>query len=878
MKCPHLSKFEPYTKRQLAVFANKGKCSSCETEGPNLWLCLQMGCGNLGCGEAHSDHSSKHSEDSNHALAINLSTIRTWCNNCEMEVHPFVQSTIKNNIATSARSNENQRERLVKQQQQQSVFRIDSPVTQAVTEFEDGRSPRGLTGFRNIGNTCYLNAAVQALSNCPPFTHFFLECGGYVKTERKPYIAKSYQKLMEDVWGRRRPSHLTPSSLVNGIKQVFPMFKGFIQQDTQEFLRCLMDRIHEELKEPIPPHLCEKGDDEDEPSGIVEKPVTSERVRARSCNSISLTEEEKLEPESEASMREKSVGSRSSSQSPPPDRRKGNKPRRSRKRTVSRAESDQVNNPTEMNGGDDEDGDGEPMIRKPAAPDVNVFKKRPVQYRSIVSDVFDGRVLSSVVCLTCDTKSKRLEAFQDLSLPIPIGKEDLARIHASQQNMTSKGMVSCVDTTNSQGWTSWMYNVLVNWFWGPKVTLEDCLSAFFSSDELKGDNMYSCDKCKKLRNGVKYSTLTRLPEVLCIHLKRFRHESMTSYSSKISNYVKYPLEGLDIRKFLDKDCSSEVTTYDLNAVICHHGTAGGGHYTAYAMNWLDGQWYEFDDTFVTEVSESQVADAEAYVLFYKKHSDETIKMREKVVGLCDEQESLLHFYISSQWFNKFQTFAEPGPITNNDFLCKHGGVPPCKSAVVDELVTKVPQTVWECLQHRYGGGPTVTHLHGCKTCQEELDRLQKRLTEEKQTFIKFHDKFQDEVDETNTIYCISLSWFRQWEKFLNSKSTDFPEPPGPIDNRAISVSKGRHTKGAEIGQISKETWEYLHSIYGGGPEVIEQPNNVENGTDDEEEDEDEKEEDKMKDARGDNETKDESCSEEEINEEIVNKENQDSKL
>ncbi len=43
------------------------------------------------------------------------------------------------------------------------------------------------------------------------------------------------------------------------------------------------------------------------------------------------------------------------------------------------------------------------------------------------------------------------------------------------------------------------------WFYGPDVTLQDCLSLFFSEDELKGDNMYSCEKCKKLRNGLKFS-------------------------------------------------------------------------------------------------------------------------------------------------------------------------------------------------------------------------------------------------------------------------------------------------------------------------------------------------------------------------------------
>jgi len=37
------------------------------------------------------------------------------------------------------------------------------------------------------------------------------------------------------------------------------------------------------------------------------------------------------------------------------------------------------------------------------------------------------------------------------------------------------------------------------------------------------------------------------------------------------------------------------------------------------------------------------------------------------------QPSLMQFFISKQWINRFNTFAEPGPITNDDFLCPHGG-------------------------------------------------------------------------------------------------------------------------------------------------------------------------------------------------------------
>lgn len=58
----------------------------------------------------------------------------------------------------------------------------------------------------------------------------------------------------------------------------------------------------------------------------------------------------------------------------------------------------------------------------------------------------------------------------------------------------------------------------------------------------------------------------------------------------------------------------------------------------------------------------------------RKSSEEAVRERQKVVSLASMKEhSLLQFYISREWLNKFNTFAEPGPITNHTFLCSHGG-------------------------------------------------------------------------------------------------------------------------------------------------------------------------------------------------------------
>uniref|UniRef100_A0A8C1X5F7 Ubiquitin carboxyl-terminal hydrolase n=1 Tax=Cyprinus carpio TaxID=7962 RepID=A0A8C1X5F7_CYPCA len=143
------------------------------------------------------------------------------------------------------------------------------------------------------------------------------------------------------------------------------------------------------------------------------------------------------------------------------------------------------------------------------------------------------------------------------------------------------------------------------------VQLQECLELFTTVETLEEENPWYCPTCKKHQLATKKLDLWSLPEVLIIHLKRF---SYTKYSrEKLDTIVEFPLRDLDFSGFLLKktvNSTEPPCRYDLIAVSNHYGGLRDGHYTSYARNKDNGQWYYFDDSKVTYAREEQI------VLFY----------------------------------------------------------------------------------------------------------------------------------------------------------------------------------------------------------------------------------------------------------------------
>ncbi|KAI9296170.1 cysteine proteinase [Neoconidiobolus thromboides FSU 785] len=198
---------------------------------------------------------------------------------------------------------------------------------------------------------------------------------------------------------------------------------------------------------------------------------------------------------------------------------------------------------------------------------------------SIIVSLFQGQLKSKLQCKICGKTSTTFNVFMYLSLPIPKLNQ---------------------------------------------VNLLDCLNTFVKEETLDGDNAWNCPKCKCARPATKILTISRLPDVLLIHLKRFSYEG--PFRNKLDTLVDFPLKGLDLEPFIPKYApKSNIlspkgiplgNSYDLYAVSNHYGSLTGGHYTAYVRSGYGGKWHCYDDSRVTIINEKEVITKAGYNLFY----------------------------------------------------------------------------------------------------------------------------------------------------------------------------------------------------------------------------------------------------------------------
>mmetsp|Transcript_7983 Transcript_7983/g.11781 ORF Transcript_7983/g.11781 Transcript_7983/m.11781 type:complete len:1135 (+) Transcript_7983:1577-4981(+) len=99
----------------------------------------------------------------------------------------------------------------------------------------------GTVGLYNLGNTCYVNCIVQALSNTPLLKNFF------TSEVPKGKFSQEFSSLLKTLWNSKE-SRFSPVRFLKHLVKTYPIFEGNEQHDCHEFLSLLLDAMHEELK------------------------------------------------------------------------------------------------------------------------------------------------------------------------------------------------------------------------------------------------------------------------------------------------------------------------------------------------------------------------------------------------------------------------------------------------------------------------------------------------------------------------------------------------------------------------------------------------------------------------------------------------------
>ncbi|XP_043758440.1 ubiquitin carboxyl-terminal hydrolase 38 [Cervus elaphus] len=425
-----------------------------------------------------------------------------------------------------------------------------------------GKSETGKTGLINLGNTCYMNSVIQALFMATDFRRQVLSlnlngCNSLMKklqhlfaflahTQREAYAPRIFFEAS-------RPPWFTPRS----------------QQDCSEYLRFLLDRLHEEEK-------ILKVQSSNKSS---ESPGCSETSLQEVASKAAVLTETHCTGDGEKTLIEKMFGG---------------KLRTHICCLNCRSTSQKVEAFTDLS-----------LAFCPSSSVENLSFQDPASSPSTQDDGLTqasgpgpskepGACNLSAVAIACDSAvNERMldspDAFcctEDTSVP----------------NDSSKMLVNKDVPQKPGGETT------------PSVT--DLLNYFLAPEILTGDNQYYCENCASLQNAEKTMQITEEPEYLILTLLRFSYDQKYHVRRKILDNVSLPLvlelpvkrtpfsslseswsldvDFTDISENLAKKlkpsgteeaCSPKLVPYLLSSVVVHSGVSSeSGHYYSYARN------------------------------------------------------------------------------------------------------------------------------------------------------------------------------------------------------------------------------------------------------------------------------------------------------
>ncbi|KAK3558901.1 hypothetical protein QTP86_032166 [Hemibagrus guttatus] len=275
MECPHLSStvcVAVDSSRFPHGSPSSWCCSVCRSN-KSPWVCLT--CLSVHCGRYVNGHAKKHFEEiqcsptgqkkteklQQHSVCMDCSSYSTFCYRCD----DFVVNDTKLGQVQRVREHLQSLENSMMNSDRQRKRKLSGSSSPDLRMPADGEGPpaRSATGLRNLGNTCFMNAILQSLSNISEFSCYFKDMPAVAlrsgKTAgRRMYHTRSQgdssvslveelRKTLCSLWQGSQTA-FSPDALFYVIWKIMPSFRGYQQQDAHEFLRYLLDHLHRELQ------------------------------------------------------------------------------------------------------------------------------------------------------------------------------------------------------------------------------------------------------------------------------------------------------------------------------------------------------------------------------------------------------------------------------------------------------------------------------------------------------------------------------------------------------------------------------------------------------------------------------------------------------
>uniref|UniRef100_A0A8C9CP18 Ubiquitin carboxyl-terminal hydrolase n=1 Tax=Phocoena sinus TaxID=42100 RepID=A0A8C9CP18_PHOSS len=426
-----------------------------------------------------------------------------------------------------------------------------------------GKSETGKTGLINLGNTCYMNSVIQALFMATDFRRQVLSlnlngCNSLMKklqhlfaflahTQREAYAPRIFFEAS-------RPPWFTPRS----------------QQDCSEYLRFLLDRLHEEEK-ILKVQSSHK---------LSESLGCSETSLQEVANKAAVLTETPCTSDSEKTLIEKMFGGKLQTHICCLN---------------CRSTSQKVEAFTDLS-----------LAFCPSSSMENLSFQEPASSPStqdggLMQASVPGPSKEPGVCNPSTAAFACYSAVNERMVDSP--DEFRCSEDTSVPNDSSKMLVNKDVPQKAGGETTSSVTDLLNYFLAPEI--------------LTGDNQYYCENCASLQNAEKTMQITEEPEYLILTLLRFSYDQKYHVRRKILDNVSLPLvlelpvkrttsfsslseswsldvDFTDISENLAKKlkpsgteeaCSPKLVPYLLSSVVVHSGVSSeSGHYYSYARN------------------------------------------------------------------------------------------------------------------------------------------------------------------------------------------------------------------------------------------------------------------------------------------------------